>query len=236
MRTILPESTFFLLAGMAILCFMLIQPFGEPPDEANRFKVVRFVYEQGVLPAGDDPAVLIAGYGASYVYQPILPYIIQGFFLRFVGLFSQDSFLLLFAARFVNMVSGIIMAVFVRKIAKLLFSSPLSGWIFSLLIVFLPQNLFIHSYVNTDSMAALAGSIIIFAMLQGYRNHFNVKTAITLSVGIIFCALSYYNAYGIILCSILFFPVCFLKEQGKIDWRTLLRRGILISIIVLLGI
>lgn len=59
------EFLFFSLALICMLIFAFIQPFGEGPDEINRFRVVRFIYENGRLPKGDDPAVLIPGYGGS---------------------------------------------------------------------------------------------------------------------------------------------------------------------------
>ena len=79
--------------------FAVVQPFGDPPDEINRFKVVDYICRHGVLPHGADPEVILAGYGASYAFQPILTYIIQGFLLRFLKLFTEDSGTLLLAAR-----------------------------------------------------------------------------------------------------------------------------------------
>lgn len=228
---------FFVFFSMAV--FALLQPFGVPPDEANRYKVVQYICLHGSLPVGWDPEVLIGGYGASYAFQPILSYIIMGFAMRPVFLLYQNSFVLLYIARFTNVIIGLVMAVFVRKIAKEVFDTPMLQWLFTVLIVFLPQNLFLHSYVNTDSMAALAGAIIIYACIRGVKTVWNRSSSITLSIGIILCALSYYNAYGIILCSILLFILTFIDiSSGKITLqiKPLLEKGIFISVIVLLGI
>ena len=60
-----------------------------------------------------------------------------------------------------------------------------------------------------------------------------------LSGGIILCALSYYNAYGYILSSILLFLAYFLNQKDgrwTYDWKKMLKQGCFISAVVLLGI
>lgn len=201
----LPEAAFYLLVFAAITCFALVQAYGDPPDEINRFKVVDFICRHGKLPHGADPEVLLDGFGASYAFQPMLTYIIQGFLLRALKLFTSDRYVLLVAARMVNVVFGVLMAYFVRQIAKEVWKSPYLQWVFTVMAVFLPQNIFIHSYVNTDSMAMLSVSVIFYALLRAQRTDYEKKDCILLAVGIILCAMSYYNAYGIILAAILIF-------------------------------
>lgn len=233
------ELLFLGFVFCAILSFAIIQPFGDPPDEINRFRIVNYICSHGKLPTGSDPEVLIGGFGASYAFQPILTYIIQGFLLRFLTLFTKNTYVLLMAARLVNVCFGVLMAFFVRKISKEVFTKPSVQWLFSFLVVLLPMNLFIHSYVNTDSMAALSLSMIVYALLLGKRLVWNKKSCVLLSIGIILCAMSYYNAYGMVLIAILFFVYTFLhKEENKwvLDWKMMLQKGIFISVIVLFGI
>ena len=232
------EIVFYLLVFASITCFAVVQPFGDPPDEINRFKVVDYICRHGVLPHGADPEVILAGYGASYAFQPILTYIIQGFLLRFLKLFTEDSGTLLLAARMVNVCFGVLMAYFVRKTAKEAWRNPYIQWTFTLLVVFLPQNIFIHSYVNTDSMAMLSVAIIFYALLRARRADFDRKGCLLLSAGIVLCAMSYYNAYGMILAAMLIFFVRYVHfERGiRVEWKPLLRKGFYISLFVLLGI
>lgn len=235
------EIIFYLLVFAAISCFAMIQTYGDPPDEINRFKVVNYICNHGRLPKGDDPEVILAGYGASYAFQPILTYIIQGFLLRFLKLFTTDGYILLLAARMVNAVFGVIMAYFVRQTAKTAWKNPYLQWVFTLLVVFLPQNLFIHSYVNTDSMAMLSVAIIFYVLLRAQTTGYDKKDCILLAVGIILCAMSYYNAYGIIVAAIICFAAYYIHLGGErkglwVEWQPLLRKGILISVIVLVGI
>ena len=233
------DVMFYLIVLAAILCFTLIHPENAPPDETNHYLVAEYIYHHGTLPIGSDPEIAIYGYGASYAYQPILSYIFMGFFMRFVGLFTQNEYFLLIAARLINVTFGVLMAYYVRRISKELFASKLTQWFFTLMIVFLPQNLFLHSYVNTDSMAALGCAMIFYGIIRGMKDSWKIKTSIQLSIGIIFCAMSYYNSYSIILSAIvLFFFSFFIREDGVLlfDTQRFLKKGLFISAIVLAGI
>lgn len=233
------EVVFYLLVFAAIACFAMIQTYGDPPDEINRFKVVSYICRHGSLPHGADPEVILDGYGASYAFQPMLTYIIQGFLLRFLRLFTSDAYVLLFAARMVNAVFGVLMAYFVRRTAKEAWKDPYVQWTFTLMVVFLPQNIFLHSYVNTDSMALLAVAMVFYVLLRAQRTGFGKKECILLAAGIILCAMSYYNAYGIIVAAILVFALYHVhagKGGIRVEWGPLLHKGMLVSVMVLLGI
>ena len=234
------EALFYLLTFAAIACFAMVQTYGDPPDEINRFKVVNYICSYGRLPHGADPEVILDGYGASYAFQPILTYMIQGFLLRFLLLFTSDSYVLLLAARMVNAVFGVWMAYYVVQIAKEAWKNPYLQWVFVLMTVFLPQNIFIHSYVNTDSMAMLSVAIIFYALLRAQRTGYGRRECVELAVGIILCAMSYYNAYGVIVAAMLVFFLDFVHGSGqkgvRVEWAPLLQKGAFISVIVLVGI
>lgn len=97
-----------------------------------------------------------------------------------------------------------------------------------------------HTYVNPDSMCMMSIALMLYGLLRGYGDGFHVKTCLILAAGIIICALSYYNAYGYILSCILLFLAYFIKrkENGRpaLDWKPLLKKGIFISVLVLLCI
>lgn len=231
---------------ICMMTFAAVQPFGDGPDEINRFKLVEYIYNHGTLPVGDDPEVLIDGYGGSYAFQPMLTYIIDGYLLRALRVLEPTLEMRVFISRLVNIFIGLLTAVYVKKLSDYLFENKKTAWAFTLAVVFLPQNLFIHTYVNTDSMGLLSIAIVLYALVKGMRNDFDKNSCITLAVGIILCALSYYNCYGIVVCSILLFALYFFKKfrvasdstqnLPVYDYRSLLRKGIFISIIVLVGI
>ena len=246
-----PEILFLSLAFVCMMTFVLLQPFGEGPDEINRFRVVRFIYENGYLPKGDDPAVLIPGYGGSYAFQPMLTYILEGFLLRAVDLFTDRFDVLLVAARMVNVFFGMAAAVLTRRLSKLLFPEKMTQWLFSCLVVFLPQSLFLHTYINTESCAFLSVILMFTAVLDGMKNGFTRPLCIQTAAGVILCALSYYNAYGAVVVTVILFISCFagkvsagtITRDGTaspvdryyMDWKPMFRAGAFISALVFLG-
>ena len=235
----------FLLLGILLSCmlaFSIIQPFGDGPDEINRFKIVEYIYQYGTLPNGADPAVLIDGYGGSYAFQPMLTYMIDGYLLRCFAALEPSLEMRVFLSRLVNIFIGCITALYVKKLSNLLFENKKTAWAFTLAVVFLPQNLFIHTYVNTDSMGLLSIAIVLYSLIRGLKDDFSQKTCIELAIGVILCALSYYNCYGIIICAVLFFIAYFYKNfrspsasdtLSPYDYHSLLKKGIFISVIVL---
>ena len=245
------DLLFFAFALLCMMAFIFIQPFGEGPDEINRFRIVWYIAQNGQLPKGDDPAVLIPGYGGSYAFQPMLTYILQGYLLWFLRLFTDRFDVLLVSARLVNALFGLGAAIYVRRLSRLLFPDRLSQWVFSCLAVFLPQSIFIHTYVNTDSCAIFSVMMMLTEALGGLRDGFRRPVCIRLAVGIILCALSYYNAYGAVIAVILLFISAFVsrmqagtilpdgtafpKERFHIHLVPLLKKGLFISAIVLLG-
>lgn len=209
-----------------------------PPDEYFRMLIPKYICEHGTLPTGLEEEVRITGCGFSYGLYNTLPYIIQGYWMRFVSLFTDSELALLYAGRSVNIVFGCIMAVFVYLLGKRLFADRRFRWLFCVAVMYLPENLFVHTYVNTDSCCLLATAMILYALVWGYQERFHVKNCICLAIGIILCALSYYNAYGYILSAILLFIAYYVtKENGRwhCDFKKLFTYGALVSIVVIIG-
>lgn len=226
----------YLIIGITLL---LKQPFGNPPDEYNRYLIPEYICEHGTIPNGYDEEIRIPGYGFSYGFQPILPYMLQGYAMKLISCFTDSEAALLYTGRSVNLLLGLVMAFVVLKLAKKWFENPFLGWFFAFLVTFLPQSIFVHTYVNTDSCCMLSIAIMLYGITLGLKDGFTPKTSLILSGGIILCALSYYNAYGYILSCILLFVASFVSSrEGKIalDWQTFLKKGIFISAIVLIGI
>lgn len=233
------DKLFILFVFLVLFVWMLIQPLGSGPDEKMRYSIVQYIFVHWSLPHGGDPEVIDKTWGFSYAFQPILPYMISAVFVKIGTYFSMNGHILILFARAVNLIIGTIMAVLTRKLSKIIFTSEWSAWLFSLLIVLLPQQMFMHTYVNTDSMALMSTILIVYAWFKGIETDWSIKYCIQLSIGIILCAMSYYNAYGYILCSIimlLFYYVQIKNKKINIDWNHLFKKGLLISVIVLIGI
>lgn len=230
---------YFALYFIMTISMLIKQPFGNPPDEYNRYLIPAYIAEHGTLPNGYEEAIRIPGYGFSYAVQPILPYMAQGYTMRLMLLFTDSEAALLYSARAVNVVFGLVTAVFVLLLAKKWFSDKRIQYLFAFLVTFLPQSIFIHTYVNTDSCCMMSIAIILYALTKGLSERFDASTGICLSIGIILCALSYYNAYGYILSCILLLAANYISVKNAritFDWKAFLRIGIFISVLVLLGI
>ena len=239
---------FLYLAGFLVVAgtIALLQPMADtlpllinPPDEHARFQVPWYIYQHGRIPTGFEEELRIPSYGFSYGLYNVFPYIVQGYVMRLAGIFTDSMLHLLYVARFVNVLSGLFMAIVVYLLSKKVFADRRFGWAFCFAVTFLPENLFMHTYVNTDSMCLLAVAMMIYGLVCGYREGFARGNCAWMCSGIILCALSYYNAYGYILSCILLFLAYFLRKQNgtwRYDWRTMLKKGVVISVVVLLGI
>ncbi|MBO4981985.1 MAG: DUF2142 domain-containing protein [Lachnospiraceae bacterium] len=230
---------YFLLYIIIALSMVFMQPFGNPPDEYNRYLIPEYIAKYGTLPNGYEEEIRIEGYGFSYAFQPILPYMLQGFAMRAVSVFCDSHEVLLYTGRLVNFTLGLLMALFVLLLSRKWFSDKRLAWLFSFLVTFLPQSLFLHTYVNTDSCCMLSIAILLYGLTRGIEDRFSPSSCVLMSVGIILCALSYYNAYGYILSCILLFTAFFLSKKDQrlcFDVKPFLKYGIFISVLVLLGI
>lgn len=226
----------YLVIGLSLL---VRQPFGSPPDEYNRYLIPQYIAQNGTLPNGYEESIRIKGYGFSYAFQPILPYMLQGYAMRLTGLFTDSSDALLYTARTVNLILGFLTAWTVLLLSKKWFQDRRFGWIFAFLATFLPQSIFVHTYVNTDSCCMFGIVVILYGLTRGLKDRFSGSSCLILSAGIILCALSYYNAYGYILSCILIFTAFFLSRSGRkicFDLKSFLKKGTLISALVLAGI
>lgn len=230
---------YFVLYSIIGLSMVYKQPFGNPPDEYNRYLIPEYIAEHGALPNGYEEEIRIGGYGFSYGFQPILPYMLQGYAMRFVKLFTSSRTALFYTARLIDFAMGFLMAYFVLLLSRKWFSDRRLSWLFSFLVTFLPQSIFVHTYVNTDSCCMLSIAIMLYGLTKGLEEDFSTTSCILLSVGIVLCALSYYNAYGYILSCILLFLTFFCNWHSRkpsFTWKPLLQKGLFISLLVLAGI
>ena len=223
-----------LLTLVSMSIFVFLQPFGDGPDEINRYKVVSYIETYGHIPKGDEPQIIIDGYGASYAFQPILTYMIEGFLLKILSPLSLSFDRKLIIARYVNVIFGLIGAFFTIKLSKLIFDDEQAAYLFSLSVILLPQNIFIYTYVNTDGLGLMSVIIMIYAIIRGYRYDFDRSSLIALAVSISLCLLSYYNCYGYILMAFIAFIQYFAVNMS---YKQMFAKGlpIALSVLVLSG-
>ena len=96
----------------------------------------------------------------------------------------------------------------------------------------MPQAIFLGTYVNTDSLALMSAALILYVWASYLREDWTWKNCMILAVGMALCALSYYNAYGWILCSFFLFCLTVLlcrEEPLTQRVRFLFGRGVAIA-------
>ena len=201
-----PADLFFvLLMGVFLFYLAWILPFNEAPDEKMRYLVPTYIYRHGTLPAGWDEEVLNKMWGISYAFHPILPYILGGYLMRIVGIFNSSEHALLMAARCINVFFGMGFYWYVLKISRRLFQNQVFRIYFVALLAMLPQLLYLFVYVNTDGTAVFSSAMLIYGWIFGMEQKWDRKSCTHLAVGVAVCAMSYFNAYGFALFSVVMF-------------------------------
>jgi len=207
------------------------KPFNYAPDEFMRYAVTEFLYYNNRLPVGTE--LLSANWGFSYAHMPTVLCNLLGYvFMKIAGIFTQDAFDLLVAARLASVCCGVGTIYFVMKTAKLLFPTPVH-WIMVVFISMIPQFAFLTSYVNNDIVALFGASMILYCWVFAMKTQWDKRIATLLAIGISVCALSYYNSYGWILCSIFFFIGSYLLQNSH-DYKGMFKLGFFIATIVLI--
>ena len=186
------------------LIWTISQPYNSCPDEKMKWDICKYIAEHNSIPDGRDESIRDSIWGISYAFQPILTYMICAVFVKIASIFTTQQFALVVAARLVSTISMTFTIYFVIKIANKLFKDKgIYKYLFIVFIAFQPITAFLASYINNDSTAILAISMIIYLWILGLESNWKIKHCILLGGAVGFCALTYYNAYGYILCSVL---------------------------------
>lgn len=222
------------LTAVFVFTFMWARkaPFDASPDESMRFQIAEYIMDHGTLPDGRDPAIRNANWGISYAFNPITTYMITAVFGKITSIFTDSFTAIYMSMRLVNVIFGTLTAFFALKIGKRIFEKE-AAWLFAALVSFLPGAVFVHSYINMDSIALFSTAWIIYCWVRAVQEGWTNKVCVQLAVAMSICALSYYNAYGFLLCSALFFVGMMLK-CGKKQWnyQEMFKKGILMLGIV----
>lgn len=225
----------FLFVAFAF-CFYFIwavaKEYNYAPDEAMRYDVTWFLFENNRLPVGDE---LLSDWGFSYAHLPAMLCSPFGYVLmKIASVFTLNARFLLLAARMVSVIACTGAVYFIIKLTKLIFARP-ARWVMITTVAFMPQFVFLGSYVNNDSLALLGITIIAYAWALGMKDNWNLKNCLLLSFGLSTCILSYYNSYAWVLFSVPFFIYSYLKKNEK-DYKGLFKyAGIVAGVTILLA-
>ena len=217
---------------IGLFCYYLIwtvsQPYNSCPDEKMKWDICKYIAEHNSIPDGRDESIRDSAWGISYAFQPILTYMNCAVFVKIASIFTTQQFALVVAARLVSTISMTLTIYFVIKIANKLFKDKgIYKYLFIVFIAFQPITAFLASYINNDSTAILAISMIIYLWILGLESNWKTKHCILLGGAVGFCALTYYNAYGYILCSVL---ICLSSAVlNKMDAKEIAKKALIVA-------
>lgn len=227
---------FFLLIAISIAAVqpLLDSPpaYVNPPDEHSRIKIPLYIAHHLALPSGAEKEVMIDGYGGTYALLPGLPYIFMGLVMRISFAFSDAPVVSLVAGRLVNVACGVLTAVTVYFIGNRVFRTRAAKWLFASGFMFLPQQLYLHTYINTDSMCMAGIALTVLGLLILYEDSASGKSVIVMSVGLIFILLTYYNAYGYVLLAVFLVLAKLVADRGS---RAMLRYTVSVILLTVAG-
>lgn len=202
------------------------------PDEYMRIQIPNWIFKHSKLPHGDEKELINGIWGFSYGFTPYLPSLISVFFMKIVSLMTTSAKALLTAARFVSVLSITILWVTCTKIGDRLFKKRTMRILFALLCCTLPQFIFLSSYLNNDAFGVMCTALIVLAWLTGDQEGWTIRHCLFLAIPIGLLAITYYNDYAFILCSIIFFFVSIIRQ--KVPTKTIIQYTLFIVLIVFL--
>lgn len=227
------EIFFILFCFFFYFAWSQLIPYNNAPDEDMRYDIAYFIYSKGYLPVGNEPEIVNPLWGQSYAYQPILAYQIAAVFMKAAAFFKMADDKLYLAARFANTIIATGTVAMVLAIGRKCFKGK-GAYLFGAMICLLPQFVFISSYVNNDTLALFSTALIFYAWVLGIKGSWDFKTCTLLGFGLSLCFLSYYNAYGFILCSVIIYVGDYLINRKEWPLKKFLGYGILIVAICML--
>ena len=206
------ELLFLIACFVFYFLWAVSKQFNYGPDEAMRYDVTWFLFQNNRLPVGSE---LSSAWGFSYAHSPTVLCNILGYLImKVVSVFSMNEFILLISARMVGVICATVTIYFVIKASKLVFKTS-ARWVMIVFIAFMPQFAFLASYTNNDMVAMMGVSIIFYVWALATKENWSVKALILLSVGMSICALAYFNSYSWILFSAVFFIFTYFMKNPK---------------------
>lgn len=220
------EIVFVCVAFVIYFSLSCSLPILLSPDEPMRYQVAQFIYQHHSLPSGTDPELIDATWGFSYAFTPYLPEMISALLMRIISIVSDSPKTLLITSRFVSVLAATGSVYLALLIAKKMEFCARSKWLFTLIVGFLPQFVFLAAYLNHDACSVFAAMMILYGWLLGKESAWDYKSSLFLAVGISVCVLTYYNAYGWVLCSIFFFfGTIWQNDSIEHKWKHAFSRG-----------
>ena len=235
LKQMINKNKFYIIGTLILFLFLFYCStklcMNVAPDEYMRYDIPLFIYNHSYLPKGDEKEILNAIWGFSYGFTPYLPSIISFFFMKIASIFTTTPVHLLIAARLTSVLAGALTFFVCCKIGEEIFNHKMTIYLFAIFVSLLPQFMYLSLYLNNDSFSIFATALIVYGWIKGIKTNWNCKWCIFLGVAIGLCALTYYNAYGFILCSIIVY--CMSSYKLHFTFNEFLKKGFIIAIAAL---
>lgn len=216
-----PDSRLKETVGILVLLYFALRlpwlfmvPMVGAPDEFSHFWVLKFMAEYLRLP---EAAEVMAG-GPSAVYGSLpqigyLPHVFTARLLPLIPLPWLTTCDLSVTARFGSLLIGLPILLSSIYMGRKLFPDRLSQNALPLLVVFHPQLILVHTYINNDSTAiSLAAAVIVLLTRMLFHGPSLPLTCITgLACGCL--ALTKYSAYAVFPATLLGMLLAFHKAK-----------------------
>lgn len=197
------------------------------PDEGMRSLIPRCIINGNLFPSGyDECATYHLGYWSYAFYPQVLASYLSAFFMAVARLLGCSDSLVFVSGRFASVCFGVVALCAVGSSVSLAFRGhrhrEMLACLAIVLLGFWPQFAFLSSYMNND-IAALAGvSLLLLALIRGFKLGWSPAAALLLCAGVAVAGLGYWNAYGFILVSVVLFIVTVLRQYAA-DRRKAIR-------------
>ena len=186
------------------------------PDEIMRYDVAEWIFKNNRLPWGNEPE-LISAWGFNYSLAPYLPTIVSVLFMKITALFTENKWALFAAFRMPSLLSHLCIGIFAYLTARRLFKGSGSKICFLAFSLFWPQIFYLATYLNNDIFALALCYGIFFCWVYGLQEGWDWKAVVGFGVILGMLTITYYYAYGWILCSIIFFCFTMWKQKKSVS-------------------
>ena len=235
--------------GLVLLVFLIcascayLLPPDAGPDEAGRKLVTDWIYENGRLPTGDEMGTRIMywedasapepviepgkdrdGWGFSYALRPCLTGLVGAAFMRVASFLGGSSRALLAASRFCSVLSISLCCLFCLRLGNRLFERRAPAILFAVIVCFMPQVMYLGMYLNNDSLALMAVSMLLYYFVEGCDLKWPVKSCVGLAAALSIGLLSYYSVYGWLVTVAGFCAIAVATDPDNRDRGRLLAR------------
>ena len=205
-----------LISGLIFVVLAWHMDANAGPDEVLRYKLVNWIINNNKLPTGFEEEIIDPIWGYSYAFTPYLPIMIGSLFAKTASLFTSSAHVLLFSCRMVNVFAGMLTVFVSFRVADKLMNNKSSVYYFVSVVMFLPQFVFLCSYLNNDVMNLLSAFMILDAVLDGNKNKWRYRDLIYLALGTAMCLLTYFFGYAWVLFAVIgYFYTAFRQEKNR---------------------